>query len=46
MTYRSGRAPSPEPDKGLRGWAKALLILLAMLIILAGICTAIVTSSL
>jgi hypothetical protein len=46
MTYRSGSAPSPKPGKGLPGWAKALLILLAMLIIVAGICTAIATSSL
>ena len=46
MTYPSGSAPSPEPGKGLPRWARVLLIILAVLIIGAGICTAIVFSSL
>ena len=36
----------PYPSEGLPRWAKVLLVVLAVLIIGAGICTAIVTSSL
>ena len=46
MTEPGAPAPAQRPPRGFPRWLRVVLMLLAVLIILAGICTAIVTSSL